>query len=825
MSDETTEIEVVTVEPGGNVVAVLDPALTGYIKGSGAGVFSGVASIPQSDLTLATDLAAVEGLAGTGIAVRTAANTWANRTLVAGTGISLTNADGVSGDITITATGTVTPDLTAIEALASQGIAVRTATNTWALRNLQGTANRTTITNGDGVLGDPTVDVSAAYVGQATITTVGTIATGTWAASFPNSGAVLSTGEMGVRVAPNTSRSLNISTPSSAGVTVFGSVATVVAPSTATTQGIGYYSSVSSAAAAFTVATLVHFYAGDSTKGAASTITNLYGFRADNAIAVGTSNFGFYSTINAATGTFQLYMAGTAQSFFNAPVGIQQSGPLTNSNALFAVGISVVNHPSTASSAVAVIVDTIVPSTVTSLLTGYQSVLRTAAAAFTLSSMEHFRAHSGALGAGSTITNVRGFYAANAIAIGTNNYGFYSDIAQATTTYQVYMGGTAQSVFVGPVGIGASAVDALNGQATWLLIGLQGAHPATLTGIFGVKLDYTAPATATTSTTGYDAILRTAASAFTCTSVNLFQARAVGLGAGSVITNVRGFYALNGIAVGTNNYGFYSDINIAATTWQIYMSGTAPSFFAGPVNILNAGGNNALITVGVNNTHPSTTTSVYGVFLQLVAPATATNTFFGYSTRLDSAASAFTINQIIHYFADTTAKGAGSTINNVYGFYASNNIAGAAGLTGATGFFSNINSATGVRQMNMSGTADCQFGGAVVMSAAPVVEARVVNTYSTSITMSASAGNAHSITATDGVAFTINAPTTARTGQYLELVIRNTSGGALGVITWNAVFKMTAFTNPATTFSRSIIFRYDGTNWVEVGRGAADVPN
>lgn len=49
-----------------------------------------------------SDLNAVEELTGTGIAVRTADNTWALRTLVEGTGIDITNADGVAGNITIT---------------------------------------------------------------------------------------------------------------------------------------------------------------------------------------------------------------------------------------------------------------------------------------------------------------------------------------------------------------------------------------------------------------------------------------------------------------------------------------------------------------------------------------------------------------------------------------------------------------------------------------------------------------------------------------------------------------------------------------------------
>lgn len=98
-------------------------------------------------------------------------------------------------------------------------------------------------------------------------------------------------------------------------------------------------------------------------------------------------------------------------------------------------------------------------------------------------------------------------------------------------------------------------------------------------------------------------------------------------------------------------------------------------------------------------------------------------------------------------------------------------------------------------------------------------------TYSASMTPDASLGDMQVITATNGTAFTINAPSSGLTGQEMELMIRNTSGGALGVATFNAVFKMTAWTQPANGFSRTIYFRNDGTNWVEVGRTAADVAN
>src|SRR5262245_33238562 len=97
--------------------------------------------------------------------------------------------------------------------------------------------------------------------------------------------------------------------------------------------------------------------------------------------------------------------------------------------------------------------------------------------------------------------------------------------------------------------------------------------------------------------------------------------------------------------------------------------------------------------------------------------------------------------------------------------------------------------------------------------------------YGTTIATDARSGENFTITATNGTGFTISAPTNPVTGQVITYTIRNTSGGALGAITWNSVFKMAAFTAPATTNSRSISFVYNGTNWVERFRSASDIPN
>jgi len=57
---------------------------------------SGVGGAPT--FSLVNDLAALEGLGGTGFSARTAADTWATRTLQAGVGIAITNPAGIAGD-------------------------------------------------------------------------------------------------------------------------------------------------------------------------------------------------------------------------------------------------------------------------------------------------------------------------------------------------------------------------------------------------------------------------------------------------------------------------------------------------------------------------------------------------------------------------------------------------------------------------------------------------------------------------------------------------------------------------------------------------------
>ncbi len=103
---------------------------------------------------LSAVLTTVAALSTTGLAVRTGAGTWATRMLTApASGFTITNADGVGGNPTFA----LSDDLGAISALSTTGLLARTGSGTWSTRTVTGVANQIVVTNADGAADNPSI--------------------------------------------------------------------------------------------------------------------------------------------------------------------------------------------------------------------------------------------------------------------------------------------------------------------------------------------------------------------------------------------------------------------------------------------------------------------------------------------------------------------------------------------------------------------------------------------------------------------------------------------------------------------------------------------
>lgn len=162
-----------------DLTALAALAATGLIARTGAGTVAaraigagssavvvsngdGVAGAPSIDLN--TLLKALGALAGNGLIAQTAAGAVANRTLTAGSAnVVVSNGDGVAGNPSID----LNTLLKALGALGGNGLIAQTAAGTVANRTLTAGSAALTVSNGGGVAGNPTVDVAyAAPTGQ-----------------------------------------------------------------------------------------------------------------------------------------------------------------------------------------------------------------------------------------------------------------------------------------------------------------------------------------------------------------------------------------------------------------------------------------------------------------------------------------------------------------------------------------------------------------------------------------------------------------------------------------------------------------------------------
>ena len=137
------------------------PTEFGYLAGA-TPVTSSVQDQLNNKQPLNAGLTGVATLAngsGTGIVIQTGVNSFTDRSLVApASGFSITNPDGVAGNPTFT----LTHNLAALEGLAGTGFVVHTGNGTFidGVSLVTASASRIVVTNGDGVAASPTIDLA-----------------------------------------------------------------------------------------------------------------------------------------------------------------------------------------------------------------------------------------------------------------------------------------------------------------------------------------------------------------------------------------------------------------------------------------------------------------------------------------------------------------------------------------------------------------------------------------------------------------------------------------------------------------------------------------
>jgi len=116
------------------------------------------------------------------------------------------------------------------------------------------------------------------------------------------------------------------------------------------------------------------------------------------------------------------------------------------------------------------------------------------------------------------------------------------------------------------------------------------------------------------------------------------------------------------------------------------------------------------------------------------------------------------------------------------------------------------------------------YDGAIVKPVAPRIRyIDVAVSGAGTYTVDSDYGPGYLLTVTTGSGFTIGNPTNKVTGKTLIFRILNSSGGAMGTITWGSDFNLGAASpTPANGFSRSLTFWCDGTKWREESRTSAD---
>lgn len=121
---------------------------------------------------------------------------------------------------------------------------------------------------------------------------------------------------------------------------------------------------------------------------------------------------------------------------------------------------------------------------------------------------------------------------------------------------------------------------------------------------YAVSTSYVGSIAATNAIVGFFSQPQSAAAAFTAGSVYGFYAAPIAKGAGSTITNAIGINVADQ-TVGTNNYGFFSNVSAGASKWGFYNAGNANNQMGTGTTYFGATGSMAFTNILASGVAPT----------------------------------------------------------------------------------------------------------------------------------------------------------------------------------------------------------------------------
>jgi len=178
-------------------------------------------------------------------------------------------------------------------------------------------------------------------------------------------------------------------------------------------------------------------------------------------------------------------------------------------------------------------------------------------------------------------------------------------VAPSGTNYAIRSLSTAQSLFQGSVGIGATALSSTSFRVSKSIAGATTSS--------AIRADGTIQSGVTIAANIFTSAVSTAAASFTLGALTHFSVDQGTFGASSTVTDQYGFRVSSSMTGAGTNYGFASGLAAGSNRWNFYASGTAQNYFAGVTGIGINASSTATLALAASSTGTASIRLTHGV--------------------------------------------------------------------------------------------------------------------------------------------------------------------------------------------------------------------